>query len=127
MAQEFAAPTTPASERDAETEIGIYISLDGHRPEVQVRGEVDVSNADALQDQLLALATRGSDVVVDLSGVEFMGVAGLEALCSVARRFGESDDHLLMRSPPAVTRRVIDVLGLDGLLPIIDQEPLAPT
>ncbi len=127
MAQESPAATTPSPERAAEPEIGIDIRLDGHRPEVQVRGEIDVSNAAVLRDQLLALGTGGSDVVVDLSGVDFMGVAGLDALCSVARRFGESDDHLLVRSPPAVTRRVIDVLGLDGLLPIIDREPLAPT
>lgn len=127
MAQEFAAPTTSTAEQAAKPEVGIDIAIDGNRPEVQVRGEIDLSNATALRDQLLALRARDSDVVVDLSGVDFMGVAGLEALCTVARQFAESDDRLLVRSPPAMTRRVIDVLGLNGLLPIIAEEPLTPT
>lgn len=115
------------AERSTKPAIDIEITLDGHLPEVQVRGEIDLSNADVLRDQLVALAGKDGDVVVDLSGVEFLGVSGLDALCAAARVLAEHGDCLLVRSPPAVTRRVIEVLGLDGLLPIISVVALPPT
>lgn len=118
--EKLASQTQPG-ERSAQSAIGMDITLDGHLPEVRVRGEIDLSNAPVLRDQLVALAGRGGDVVVDLSAVEFVGVSGLEALCAAARLLGERDERLLVRSPPAVTRRVIKVLNLDGLLPIISE------
>ncbi len=125
MAKKLSTSVGP-SEWSAEPAIGLDIALDGRIPEVQVWGEIDVSNAEVLRDQLMALAGKDGDVVVDLSGVEFFGVAGLDALCAAARRFGEEDDRLLVRAPPAVTRRVIEVLGLDGLLPVISEGPFGP-
>ncbi len=65
-------------------------------------------------------------MAVDLSGVEFLGVAGLDALCDTARLLGQGGHRLWVRSPPAVTRRVIHVLGLEDLLPIVCPEPLTP-
>lgn len=123
--EKLASQTQPG-ERSVHPAIGMDISLDGHLPEVRVRGEIDLSNAPVLRNQLVALAGQGGDVVVDLSSVEFLGVSGLDALCAAARLLGERDERLLVRSPPAVTRRVIEVLNLDGLLPIISQEPLPP-
>ncbi len=125
--QEFTTPTSSPAGRGVSTEVGIDITLDGHCPEVRVRGEIDLSNADGLRDQLSALAGRGTDVAVDLSGVEFLGVAGLDALCDAARLIAEHGCRLLVRSPPDVTRRVIEVLSLDDLLPIILEAPLPPS
>ena len=127
MAEELATQAPQPAERASKPVVGVDVTLDGRPPQVRVRGEIDFSNAAAFRDQLVALATKGSDVVVDLGGVEFLGVAGLDALCAAARLLGEHEHRLLVRSPPAVTRRVIDVLDLEGLLPIISDEPLPPT
>lgn len=109
----------------ADPEVGIDIMLDGHVPQVRLRGEIDLSNASALGDQLSALAARGGDVVIDLSEVDFLGVAGLDAMCAVARTLGARDDRLFLRSPPRLVERIIEVLALDDVLPIIHQEPLS--
>ncbi len=127
MAEELATQAPQPAERASKPVVGVDVTLDGQPPQVRVRGEIDFSNAAAFRDQLVALATKGSDVVVDLGGVAFLGVAGLDALCAAARLLGEHEHRLLVRSPPAVTRRVIDVLDLEGLLPIISDEPLPPT
>ena len=47
-------------------------------------GEVDADNADQLEAHLLrAYRERGAPLVVDLSGVSFMGLAGVDALLRV--------------------------------------------
>ncbi len=127
VAEKLATQAPQPAECTLKPTVGVDVTLDGQPPQVRVRGEIDVSNAAAFRGQLVALATKGSDVVVDLGGVEFLGVAGLDALCAAARLLGEHDHRLLVRSPPAVTRRVIHVLDLDGLLPIVSDEPLPPT
>lgn len=118
----------PVSTRPVDTaadpEMGIDITVDGGVPQVRLRGEIDLSNATALSDQLSALASRGGDVVVDLSEIDFLGVAGLDAMCSAARTLGARDDRLLVRSPPKLVERIIEVLALEDLLPIVRQGPL---
>lgn len=53
----------------------------------RVAGEVDVTNADQLEAHLLrAYRDRGAPLVVDLSAVTFMDLAGVDALLHVDAR-----------------------------------------
>ena len=49
-----------------------------------VTGEIDISNADEFAAQLARAATRGREVVVDLSGVTFLASAGIRVLIDAA-------------------------------------------
>lgn len=59
----------------------------GGRVVVTVSGEVDVSSADALRDELRLLVDEGhTDLVVDLSAVSFMDSTGLGVLVGTLKR-----------------------------------------
>jgi anti-sigma B factor antagonist len=80
---------------------------------VAVHGEVDVSTAPRLRQQLIETASSGQDtVVVDLDAVEFLDSTGLGVLVSGLKRFRtQGGDLLLVCNPPRVLR-VFEITGL---------------
>jgi anti-sigma B factor antagonist len=59
----------------------------GARTVVEVDGEIDVSSADALRDQLSGLLERDrTDLVIDLRAVTFMDSTGLGVLVGTLKR-----------------------------------------
>lgn len=60
---------------------------DGSRtPVVEVSGEIDLANATALGDAIDGASAGSGAVVVDLSGVRFLGSAGVRVLFDCAQR-----------------------------------------
>jgi len=59
----------------------------GPRTVVEVQGEIDVSSADALRDELSNLLERErSDLVIDLRAVRFMDSTGLGLLVGTLKK-----------------------------------------
>jgi anti-anti-sigma factor len=54
---------------------------------VAVNGEIDASNADPMSTDVADFISSGRPLVLDLSGVDFFGVAGFRALMKVADEF----------------------------------------
>ena len=97
------------------------VTDEGNPAEVRLRGEIDIVTLPTLEDALRAMMGRGSgDVVVDMADVEFIGVAGLESLCSHARELRRRGHRLVLSSPSSLTRRVIEVLGVEEDLSLPD-------
>ena len=77
------------------------------------QGEIDVSTAPELRQELVELATAGSgSVVVDLQGVDFLDSTGLGVLVSGLKRFrtGGSDLLVVVTNP-----RIVKVFEITGL------------
>jgi len=76
---------------------------------VSVTGEIDLTNADAMQGALEATTTQA--VVLDLSGVSFLDSSGIRAIDRSRRRLVSEERSLLIVSPPdtpsAWTLRVV--------------------
>lgn len=53
---------------------------------VELSGELDANTSPLAQQQILPLATEGSRLLLDLSGVSFMSSAGLRLLLSTYRQ-----------------------------------------
>ena len=84
-----------------------------------LHGEVDRSNAERIAPELLALAP--GPVVVDLSGLAFLGSAGLQVLFSLAQQ-----GALAVVAPPnAPYRRAIEVAELGRVALIADTRDAA--
>lgn len=78
-----------------------------------VGGEIDVTTAPALETAIAdVLADEPSILVIDFSGVQFLGSAGLRILAQTAEKVGESAHFAVVASGP-VTSRPIQVTGLD--------------
>jgi anti-anti-sigma factor len=85
---------------------------------VAVPGELDIANAAAVEAALLAAEASGADeIVLDLTGLRFMGSVGLRVILEADERAALLGCRLTLRASPAV-RRIIDLAGLSARLPI---------
>jgi anti-sigma B factor antagonist len=86
---------------------------------VVLDGEIDIATAPAIRRLLLA-AISGGDVhlTVDVSGVTFIGAAGIGVLVAAANRAREAGGGLSLLAPSPQVRWLLDVLHLDAILPV---------
>lgn len=94
---------------------------------VSVTGAVDLSTAPAVSDALQRAQQDAPAVLLDLSGVEFLGSAGLSVLVDAARRASESAHRLAIVSAQHAVTHAIEVTGLDAVLQIFDDSAAAET
>ncbi|MBV8981723.1 MAG: STAS domain-containing protein [Acidimicrobiia bacterium] len=88
---------------------------------VEVYGELDMHTSPDLRDQLVALIDSGAnDIVLDLSGLEFIDSTGLGVLVGILKRLVTRDGRLVLRSPRPAARRVFEITGLDLVFDIVD-------
>jgi anti-sigma B factor antagonist len=84
-------------------------------PVVTLTGELDMSNADALQNALAAItARRPQRLIFELSGLRFIDSAGIAVLLGAAAEI----DAVHVRDPSPTVRRVLELTGLDDVLAI---------
>ena len=93
---------------------------------VVLDGEIDIATAPAIR-RLLMAATSGGDIhlAVDMSGVTFIGAAGIGVLVAAANRAREAGGSLSLLAPSPQVRWLLDVCHLDGILPTA-QRPVGP-
>jgi anti-sigma B factor antagonist len=84
-------------------------------PIVSVSGELDSSNAATLEAAVAPVAAAHAErLVFDLSALRFMDSAGIAVLVGVAAKV----NAVQLREPSDAVRRVIELTGLTGVLPI---------
>jgi len=79
-----------------------------------VTGEIDMSNATTVRQEIAESVTPDDDaVVIDLSELSFIDSAGLHALIELGTVLTERRQQLLLCLPPGSTiRRAIEIIGL---------------
>jgi anti-anti-sigma factor len=89
--------------------------LSGRGPSLSLHGEVDVTQADGLSRALVDVAcgTPG-EVVLDLSDLRFLDVAGARALARATQVLRGADVHLRLVRAPWVAARCLGLFGLHG-------------
>jgi anti-anti-sigma factor len=106
------------------TGFGVGTSLEGFVAVLTVRGEIDISSAPELDGYLEAAIDQGHRfVTLDVSRVTFLDGAGLRSIGRQADRLAESGGALTIRAPSQFVLRLLDIVGMSGLVRI---EPLAP-
>jgi anti-sigma B factor antagonist len=85
---------------------------------VVLDGEIDIVTAPAIRRFLMATIGGGDvHVAVDMSGVTFLGAAGIGVLVAAANRAREAGGSLSLLAPSPRVRWLLDVLRLDAVLP----------
>ena len=80
---------------------------------VRLAGELDLYNADAVREALLAAVERGPRrLVVDLEAVRFSDSTALGVLIEARSKVADRDSFVLA-APGLETRRALEVSGLD--------------
>jgi anti-sigma B factor antagonist len=86
---------------------------------VLVSGELDVATAPRLHEQLVALASQGHRrIAIDLAGVTMFDWMGLGAVLGVLARVRALDGELVLISPPATVRELLELTEIEAVLPI---------
>ena len=80
---------------------------------VRLRGEIDAFSAPTLRDELYReVVARPAVVALDLSDLEFLGVAGLNVLLEMQQLADEAGTAmLLVGSPAPVVERLLGLVG----------------
>ncbi|HEX6424366.1 MAG TPA: STAS domain-containing protein [Acidimicrobiales bacterium] len=87
------------------------------RTVVRIRGDQDDSNVAALAEAIAgAIETDDADLVVDLSEVQYMGVAAVRAVVRAGDLLRLRSRSLVLRSPPWSARRILGLCGHEDLL-----------
>ena len=77
-------------------------------------GEVDLATAGALDRLLSQAEATGSatNIVVDVSRLEFLGVVGVNVLLAHRARLARRGRTLSLQSPSALAQRLLDAVAL---------------
>jgi anti-anti-sigma factor len=85
----------------------------------RLSGEVDLSNAGAVEDQVTGGLAGATAVAVDLSGLSYLDSAGLALLSRLAGRLSGLAGSLRLVVPPdAVVSRTLSISGLASAIPV---------
>src|SRR5512144_1385912 len=89
---------------------------------VSVRGEMDMSVTDAVDREVrLAEASDATSIVLDLNRLEFMDASGIRLLLALDSRFRSNGGRLrITRATHPQVRRVLELTGIDKLLPFVE-------
>jgi anti-sigma B factor antagonist len=91
----------------------------GQTAVITAAGEIDIINAESLRDAFLSAFNAGATALVaDLTAVTFLDSAGVTALVRAARRASASDAVLRVAVTSPAVLRVLDLVGIDQLVPV---------
>lgn len=110
-----------AGDRPAINPGELQVTVSGAEPEYEIRllGELDMSTAPQLRDELLRVVSDGARMVtVDLSELAFVDSTGLSVLITGLKRLRQQGGEMALRSPTPGTRRVLEITGLTEVFPI---------
>jgi anti-anti-sigma factor len=80
-------------------------------------GELDIASAGKLDRALRQGRRRGDEVVLDLSGLEFIDSTGLRVVVRAVEAAVQEGWELRLRHGPPAVRRVFEIAGVLGALP----------
>jgi anti-sigma B factor antagonist len=91
---------------------------------VALAGEIDAHTGPRLTAQLTATLSAplgdGDDLTLDMSEVEFVDSSGLRVLIELHQQRAAAGARLVVQSPSAAVRRLLDVSGVGEYLTVTD-------
>lgn len=109
----------------AREEFSIRHRREGKREIVEAVGRLDLSSAWELERELRrAEATDAGEILVDLSGLEFIDSVGMEVVIHASARARYHSKRLMISPGPEAVHRTFKRSGLDALLPFLAGEPV---
>ncbi len=88
---------------------------------IVIVGELDAATAPLLRDELMSLSSDGIErVVLDCRALAFVDSFGLGVIVSAKKRLSQSGNSLCIVAGEGqrTLRRLLDITGLDRLLPV---------
>jgi anti-sigma B factor antagonist len=96
---------------------------------VTVTGEIDLYTASRLRSEVAAViagAAPASQVVLDMSGVDFCDSTGMNVLLSCLRASREKDVEFALTGLRPAVKKILQVTGLDSVFTIAGEQTAVP-
>jgi anti-sigma B factor antagonist/stage II sporulation protein AA (anti-sigma F factor antagonist) len=89
---------------------------------MSIRGEIDLSNSDALRSEILpAVPDEGPGMVLDLTEATYLDSSGIRLLFDIAEGLHVRGQRLvLVVSEAALVRRVVVLTKLEDAVPLVE-------
>ena len=104
------------------TSAEIAVERDGATIIARLTGEVDMTNASYVSEELTnAVPNEALALVVDLTGTRYLDSAAIELLFELARRLGRRRQHLRLALPTSSPlRRVLSLTDVESVAPVYE-------
>jgi anti-anti-sigma factor len=105
------------------TPFGIHVEPMGDgRVRARLDGELDLATVPELKDALRMQLAAGSDVVLDLSTLDFVDSSGLQAILILLSEAESLPGTLRIRTAmPSQVHRLLEIAGVLSVLPLVDE------
>jgi anti-sigma B factor antagonist len=88
---------------------------------INLLGRLDIVGTNAIDLRFTSLtATRKANVIVDLSGVDFLSSMGVRLLLSNAKALASRGGKMVICTPDPMVRKVLETTGTDAIIPLYD-------
>lgn len=104
----------------------VEVLKQGDAVRVEPRGDLDLSNADALRAVLISQQLPGRNVLLDLSGLDFMDSTGIQVLLEADAAARANGHSLTVGELSPAVRRVLEISGVLERLPLADSSAGIP-
>ncbi|WP_420618049.1 STAS domain-containing protein [Candidatus Poriferisocius sp.] len=102
-------------------EFGVTVASHGRWEVLTVTGEIDMATAPRFRQRLLAvIGTGAQNVVIDLSGVDFIDSTGLGVLMGGAKRVRSAGGDIRLVMAGSRLADLIELTRLDRVLDVFD-------
>src|SRR6266700_65492 len=89
---------------------------------VTLVGKLDIVGAEVIGLPLAAVAGSRGNVVIDMTGVDFIASIGIRHLVMAAKAVARGAGKLILLGPTPMVTEVLVVSGLEQLLPLVRSE-----
>lgn len=96
--------------------------LDGAAKKVTLVGKLDIAGAQVIEVPMAAVAGARNNVVVDMAGVDFIASIGIRHLVMAAKAIARGGGKMVLLAPTPMVTEVLQVSGLQQILPIVESE-----
>jgi anti-sigma B factor antagonist len=106
----------------------VDVSHEPGRALVSLTGELDLATAPQLRACLASLPEEGeNEVVLDLTGLDFIDSTGLSVLVMVFTRTRAAGCAMVIRNPSSAVIRILEITGLASIFTISTEGDTVPT
>jgi anti-sigma B factor antagonist len=101
---------------DMRTPLALDVSAEDTTNVIHVTGDLDLMTAPELQACAESVVARAAEILIDLSGVQYLDSSGLSALIRVQRTAQQAGGSALVSAASPTAERVIETAGLREIL-----------
>ncbi len=93
-------------------------SLDGGILKITLSGRMDIQGTQEIDLKFSSHTARQRSVIVDMSAVDFLASMGIRSLLMVAKAISGRNGKMVLLGPDAGVTKVLEMSGVDTLVPI---------